>query len=234
MREIQCISHMLEIFDFKQVGVQRSIASCTRNIKYFFVFNPKPRLSLTNKNEFPKHLNNGYALLCRMVRPRKIKLVNFKPDVTYFKPRAVPLRELREIELTIDELETLRLSNLEKVSQADAAKKMKIHQSTFQRTQTRAREKITDALVNGKAIKIRGGEYKMPGGDRTGPLGQGIRGRGLGRGMGTGRGRMQGPFSAGPEGMCKCPKCGHEQTHATGQPCNKIKCAKCGTLMTRT
>jgi len=44
-----------------------------------------------------------------MVRPKKIKTVNFEPDVIYFKPRAVPLSQLCEVELTIEELETLRL-----------------------------------------------------------------------------------------------------------------------------
>ena len=82
-----------------------------------------------------------------MVRPRKLKFVNFKPEITYFKPQGVPLRDLEEVELTIDELETLRLSNDEKLNQTEAAEKMDIHQSTFQRTLTRAREKITDALL---------------------------------------------------------------------------------------
>ena len=167
-----------------------------------------------------------------MVRPRKIKIVNFEPGATYFKPRAIPLNLLEEVELTIDELETLRLVNIKKLSQEDAAKKMKIHQSTFQRTLTRAREKITDALVNGKAIKIHGGEYKMPGGDGTGPRGLG-KGMGRGRGLGLGKGRMNGPFAAGPGGLCKCPKCGHEQEHVRGQPCSQVKCPKCETLMTR-
>jgi len=165
-----------------------------------------------------------------MVRPRKTKFVEFEPGVTYFKPRAVPLNKLREVELTLDELETLRLSNIEKLSQTDAAARMNIHQSTFQRTLTRAREKTTDALVNGKAIKIHGGDYKMPGGNGTGPIGQG---RGSGRSLGPRMGRMRGPFTAGPEGICKCPKCGHEQPHIRGQPCNQIKCPKCETLMTR-
>ena len=66
-----------------------------------------------------------------MVRPRKIKTVNFDPRITYFKPQGVPLNELEEVNLTVDELETLRLSNLEKTSQIDAADKMKVHQSTF-------------------------------------------------------------------------------------------------------
>ena len=167
-----------------------------------------------------------------MARPRKIKIVDFEPSITYFKPRAVPLNQLDEVELTLDELETLRLSSLEKLSQEQAAKNMKIHQSTFQRTLTRAREKVTDALVNGKAIKIHGGEYKMPGKDGTGPLGQGpITGRG--RGHSGGRGMMGGPLSAGSEGTCVCPKCGYETQHIRGQPCVQIKCPKCGTMMIR-
>jgi len=170
-----------------------------------------------------------------MVRPRKIKHIHFEPGVTYFKPRAVPLSELEEVEITLDELETLRLSNLENLNQIDAASKMKIHQSTFQRTLTRAREKVTEALVNGKAIKLHGGEYKMPRGDGTGPLGQGpIAGKGRGQGAGRGgRGRMGGPSAAGPGGVCKCPECGHEQSHVRGQPCSGVECPKCKSLMTR-
>ncbi|MBU0627890.1 MAG: DUF134 domain-containing protein [Nanoarchaeota archaeon] len=167
-----------------------------------------------------------------MVRPRKIKFVDFEPGVTYFKPRAVPLNELEEVELTIDELETMRLANIENLSQEEAAKKMGVHQSTFQRTLTRAREKVTDALVNGKAIKIHGGDYKMPGKDGTVPIGQGsIAGRGRGRGAGLGL--MGGQFAAGPGGICVCPKCGHEQPHIRGQPCVQTRCEKCSSLMTR-
>jgi uncharacterized protein len=151
-----------------------------------------------------------------MVRPRKTKNVDFEPEVTYFKPQSVPLRAMKEVELTVEELEALRLANIEKLSQEDAAVKMNVHQSTFQRTLTRACEKVTDALVNGKAIKIEGGNYKM-----------------VGRNRNFGRGRMGGPLSAGPGGNCKCPKCGHEQQHTRGKPCNTIKCPKCNTLMIR-
>jgi predicted DNA-binding protein (UPF0251 family) len=94
-----------------------------------------------------------------MPRKKKLKFVGFEPNVTYFKPRAVPMSELEQVDLAIEELETLRLVNLEKLGQVESAKKMQIHQSTFQRTLTSAREKITDALVNGKAIKIHGGRY---------------------------------------------------------------------------
>ncbi len=161
-----------------------------------------------------------------MVRPRKIKFVDFKPGVTYFKPRAVPLTELEEAEITFDELEAMRLSNIEKLSQEEAAKRMGIHQSTFQRTLTRASEKITNALITGKAIKINGGDYKMPGKDGTGPAGRG-------QGRGQGRKGMMGDGFAGPEGICVCPKCGREQPHLRGKPCTEIKCPNCGSIMTR-
>jgi uncharacterized protein len=156
-----------------------------------------------------------------MVRPRKIKMINFEPDVIYFKPRAVPLNQLEEVEITLDEMETLRLSNLKKLSQADAAKRMHVHQSTFHRTLARAREKVTDALVNGKAIKIRGGEYKMSKENKAGFLGQG-----------GGKGRIGG-FAAGPQGDCICLKCGYKQKHQRAIPCTSMKCPKCSSPMTR-
>lgn len=122
-----------------------------------------------------------------MVRPRKWKRVGFKPEVTYFKPKAVALKDLEEVTLTFEELETLRLVNKEKLSQGEAADLMGIHQSTFQRTLTKAREKVTDALVDGKAIKIEGGNFKMPNKDKTGPEGKGPKtGRGLGNCGGSG------------------------------------------------
>jgi len=90
-----------------------------------------------------------------MVRPIKPRKVNFDPNVVYFKPRAVPLSVLEEVDLGMDELEALRLCDLRNVDQIEAAKKMKISQSTLQRILTLARQKITRALVEGKAIKIK-------------------------------------------------------------------------------
>ncbi len=89
-----------------------------------------------------------------MVRPIKKRKVFFDPNVTYFKPRAVPLVELEEVDLEADELEALRLCDFEELSQIKAAKKMGISQSTLQRILTSARKKITEALIKGKAIKI--------------------------------------------------------------------------------
>jgi len=95
-----------------------------------------------------------------------MRIVGYEPNVSYFKPRGIPLHQLEEVILTVDELEALRLSNIENMDQTKAAEKMQVHQSTFQRTLAKAREKVTDALVNGKAIRIEGGQYRMQPGFR--------------------------------------------------------------------
>ena len=90
-----------------------------------------------------------------MVRPIKQRKVSFDPNVTYFKPRAIPLSMLGEIDLGQDELEALRFCDLKNLNQAQAAKKMKVSQSTLQRILASARKKVARALIEGKAIKIK-------------------------------------------------------------------------------
>jgi len=167
-----------------------------------------------------------------MPRPRLRRRVRFMPGVNYFKPAGVRLRELEEVILTVDEFEALRLKDLLGLGQEEAAKKMGISQPTFHRLVLAARKKIADALVEGKAIKIEGGTYKI-----VQPRGRGLgvglgAGRGLGRGAG-GRGRKGGPLAAGPVGECVCPKCGERTTHQRGRSCYQQKCPKCGSTMTR-
>ncbi len=89
-----------------------------------------------------------------MVRPVKKRLIRHFPRVTYFKPRAVPLQSLEEVELKPDELEVLRLCDFLSYTQQEAAKKIGISQSTLQRTLEIARAKVAEALTKGKAIKI--------------------------------------------------------------------------------
>jgi predicted DNA-binding protein (UPF0251 family) len=96
-----------------------------------------------------------------MVRPRLCRRVRFNPDVTYFKPRGIPLRKLDETILNVDEFEAVRLKDLERLDQEECAKKMNISQPTFHRLVLSARKKIADAIVNGKAIRIKGGNYKF-------------------------------------------------------------------------
>lgn len=89
-----------------------------------------------------------------MVRPIKPRKIRFNPGVTYFKPRAIPLSSLEEVDLGLDELEVLRLCDYEGLEQKEAAAKMNISQSTLQRILTLTRKKIAEAIIKGKAIKI--------------------------------------------------------------------------------
>ena len=169
-----------------------------------------------------------------MPRPRRCRRVRFEPNINYFKPAGVRVINLQESILTVSEYEAIRLKDLLGLDQETAAKKMDISQPTFHRLILSARNKIADAIVNGKAIKIHGGVYKMPGGDRTGPEGRGPRtGRGGGFGAGMGRGAGRGMGFGGPATTCTCPKCGYEEAKVRGQPCVNTKCPKCGTMMVR-
>ena len=89
-----------------------------------------------------------------MPRPKKPRKVRFNPDVYYFKPRGVPLRVLEEVELGHDEVEALKLHDVDGLEQIKAAEKMKISQPTFARTLDSAYKKIAKAIIFGKAIRI--------------------------------------------------------------------------------
>lgn len=108
-----------------------------------------------------------------MPRPRIRRRVGMEPSTTYFKPAGVPKADLEETVLTVDEYEAVRLKDLDGMGQEEAAAKMKISQPTFHRMILSARKKLADAIVNGKSIRIEGGNYHITG-----------RGRGLRRGFG--------------------------------------------------
>ena len=96
-----------------------------------------------------------------MSRPFKCRRVAFMPGVTYFKPAGIPLRSLEEIRLSVEEAEALRLKDLEGLEQEQGAEKMNVSRPTFQRVLASARKKMADALLNGKAIRIEGGNYEI-------------------------------------------------------------------------
>jgi len=83
------------------------------------------------------------------------------PDSDYFKPRGIPVDVLEEVNLSIDELEAVRLSDLEGLYQEDAAKKMNVSRQTLGNILASAHKKIADCLVNSKALRIEGGVVKM-------------------------------------------------------------------------
>ena len=89
-----------------------------------------------------------------MPRPKKHRRICCSPTAYYFKPRGIPVYELEEVLLDNDELESLRLADLMKYSQENAAKEMKISRATFGRIVENARKKVADAILNGKAVKI--------------------------------------------------------------------------------
>ena len=98
-----------------------------------------------------------------MPRPYKPRFVSAKPQVTFFKPAGIPKSALGEIGLTVDELEALKLKDIEKLGQSECAERMKIAQSTLQRILMSAHEKVARALVEGKALRIEGGPYTVSG-----------------------------------------------------------------------
>jgi predicted DNA-binding protein (UPF0251 family) len=99
-----------------------------------------------------------------MPRPIKVKLVHGTPiptSISVFKPQGVPNRLLQFNILSIVEYEAIRLIDVEDQSQTDAATKMGISQPTISRILSNGRKKIADAIVNGKALRIEGGLFKL-------------------------------------------------------------------------
>lgn len=94
----------------------------------------------------------------RKTCPRKI---SFLPDVTYFKPAGVIMATLEEVSLGHDEVEAIRLKHLEKMDQEAAAKQMGVSQPTFHRLLSSAHEKLAEAVIKGKALRIEGGNVTV-------------------------------------------------------------------------
>ena len=95
-----------------------------------------------------------------MSRPCRCRRIRCKPDTNYFKPRGIPLDSLEEVNLTLDELEAVRLADWQELYQEDAAKKMDISRQTFGNIINSAHKKIADVLLHAKALKIKGGVVK--------------------------------------------------------------------------
>ena len=96
-----------------------------------------------------------------MPRPKKSRWISNHPGVSFFKPQGIPLRVLSQVCLGMDELEAIRLADLESMSQEEAARRMNVSRATFGRIVSQGRNKIADALVHGKAIRIEGGEVEL-------------------------------------------------------------------------
>ncbi len=95
------------------------------------------------------------------MRPKKTRWVKCEPGEKCFRPQCKPANQLAGICMTLDEFEAVRLADYEGLKQDEAAKKLKISRPTFSRIIASAHNKIGDALVNIKAIKIEGGCCKI-------------------------------------------------------------------------
>lgn len=96
-----------------------------------------------------------------MGRPRKWRRVCALPEVNKFGPIDLFKSENESIIMTVEEYETIRLMDLEGLNQEQCAQAMGVARSTIQRIYYGARKKMADSLVNGKVLKIKGGNYKL-------------------------------------------------------------------------
>jgi predicted DNA-binding protein (UPF0251 family) len=99
-----------------------------------------------------------------MPRKPRCRKVENEPQVRCFKPQGIPVTELKEVVLKVEELEAIRLKDFKNLEQEDCAQVMRVSRPTFQRILTSAHARIADALINGKALRIEGGDYCLGGG----------------------------------------------------------------------
>ena len=95
------------------------------------------------------------------MRPKKTRWIKCAPGERCFRPRCKKNTTPEGVNVTIDELEAIRLADLEGFTQSQVARQMRVHRSTVSRILTSAHKKIADAFVNIKAVKIEGGCCKF-------------------------------------------------------------------------
>lgn len=134
-----------------------------------------------------------------MVRPHKERRIEKLPPLTHYKPVGIPLHDIEEVILTIEEMEAIRLADIEQLDQAAAAVSMEISRPTFHRIVNLAHQKIASALWKGQALRVDGGNFRIAHQCQTG-----LR-------------------------HCVCQTCNHKWTvpHGTGERCHDLACPAC-------
>ena len=140
----------------------------------------------------------------RAGRPKSCRRVKEMPKVRCFKPQGIPGIKLEEMVLSVDEMESLRLADLEGLYQSEAARRMDVSRQTFGRIIDSAHRKVADAIIHGKSIVIEGGVVMK---------------------------REEQGHNVKPS--CVCQHCGHEESHRSGLPCRDMICPECGYHMIR-
>ncbi len=135
------------------------------------------------------------------------------PSVNYFMPVLEDDRNPPEVIISVDEYESLRLKDLMGLEQTEAAVMMGISQATFNRLLTSARKKVSEAIINGKALRIEGGNY------RTFDQFRNHRHNHHG---------IEKIMASAPKNLCVCKECGYSLENREEIDCNELKCPVCG------
>lgn len=96
-----------------------------------------------------------------MPRPRKWRKVCCLPESNRFGPLNAPINQEHFVTMTVDEYETIRLIDLEGFTQEECGSQMSIARTTVQGIYNDARKKLAESLVNGKLLRIEGGDFKL-------------------------------------------------------------------------
>lgn len=92
-----------------------------------------------------------------MPRTEKDRIVHTPPLFSEFKPIGVPVHELLNVILTLDEFEAFRLADYIGLSHAEGAEEMGVSRSTFTRLIEKSRKKVADFIIEGRVLSIDGG-----------------------------------------------------------------------------
>ena len=98
-----------------------------------------------------------------MSRPFCRRRIAGQPAAPIFKPISIPLLDLEEVVMSLDEFEAIRLADLDGLYQEQAAEQMRVSRATFSRIIESAHRKLADVLVHGKALRIEGGSVQVEG-----------------------------------------------------------------------
>lgn len=151
-----------------------------------------------------------------MARPIKWRKIEQTPVVPYFIPAQESDGSIVEIILKLEELEAIRLKDLEGMEQAECAQHMEVSRPTFQRILLSAREKIADSLIHGKVLRIEGGNFTK----NIFPITCGKCGKQWNESIEN--------VGSIRNGQCTCPSCGSKQIECHQKENKKNCCKNCG------
>jgi predicted DNA-binding protein (UPF0251 family) len=177
-----------------------------------------------------------------MPRICKYREISNPPHMTGYKPFGIPVLELEEVRLLLEEFEAFRLVGYEALPQDEAAARMHVSRPTFTRIYNRSLKKIAEAFALGKVLIIEGGRvrfegdwYKCSDCFHTFRVDEGE--RVVCRhcdSQNVSRLHMKEENNgSGPGGYCICMHCNTRVPHTEGKPCRREKCPNCGKMMIR-